>query len=63
MACTLNLEESEFEKVHKQTYSIVKQEVSDETYVELTSGKYRETMKLNSEAFKEQIPYYSIRIL
>ncbi len=63
MACSIGMEESDFEKVHNETYTLLKNQVPESVFVELTAGDYRETMLNSSDAFKEQIPYYSIRIL
>jgi len=63
MLCTLNLEEHDFNKAHAKTYSILEREVSDVTFEKLTSEyDYRKTVMLYPEAFKEQLPYYSIKV-
>lgn len=62
IACSLSLEETDHEIIHRHTYAMVKDQIPEKAFSKLTEGTYRETMLKNSAAFREQIPYYSIRI-
>jgi hypothetical protein len=61
MASILRIEESDDIIIHSKVYKIAETELSAESYTALTNNSNRMTLKNDSKAFSELIPYYSIK--
>lgn len=63
IACVYSLDEYDPENVHEYSYEVVENQLSEKDFHELTSGIYKSSMRHDHEAFNEQLPFYSIKII
>ncbi|BAX81387.1 hypothetical protein [Labilibaculum antarcticum] len=64
MGCVVQNNTPESEVLHKKTYEILRQEMGDERANWLSAGNnYRETMESDHNAFSENLPFYTIRVV
>lgn len=63
VASALHRDGYQGESLLLRTYSVVKTEVSEAVFNELTQGEYRDTVSKDPEALTQQLPFYSIRVI
>lgn len=69
VASALAWQEPELDKLHRQTYATLQQDLDETSFAELTAGSkpsnavYRSTLFQQPQAFAEQLPFYRPRIL
>src|ERR1041384_7037979 len=60
-ASAYSIETSDTNAIHSKTYEAVKNTVDAKTFLQLTTGEYREAMASCPKCFVEQLPFYKIR--
>lgn len=63
MACVIQKTTPDPEACHAATYQLLRQELGDEKYDEFSYNEYTLAMESDHEAFSENLPYYTIRIV
>jgi len=64
MGCVVKNDNADSEALHKKTYEILRQEIGDGRADLLSSGNnYRSTMESDHNAFSENLPFYTIRVV
>jgi hypothetical protein len=63
MGCVIQKTTPTSETCHAETYKILRQELGDKEFDKLSDNEYTLTMESNHEAFAENLPYYTIRIV
>ncbi|WP_372751517.1 hypothetical protein [Labilibaculum sp.] len=63
MACVIQKTTPDSEACHAATYHLLRQELGDERYNKFSYNEYTLAMESDHEAFSENLPYYTIRIV